>query len=95
MNTQDLYNDLQDTIVAKINGRDVTRRDLDDAFKMVAPKDNWKNPIDATVEFASPDTAALITEAVIFFTGSTPKFEQVSKFTWRVRAAGYYLTIGA
>lgn len=62
------------------------------AFKLVADKTNWKNPIDTIVPKNS-DTD-LISEAVTFFTGSVPDFVTTKKGI-RVTADGYYLSIGS
>lgn len=89
-------------VVAHVGRRAITRRELSTAFDIVAPKDHWKNPIDATIE-VDFNTADLIREAVVFFTGSVPTFEVIEtvkdrgdgKGKYRVTAAGYYNTIGA
>lgn len=87
-------------IVAQVNGRDVTRGELCIAFDAVANRDNWKLPVDKTVDLDSY-TLALVREAVIFYTGSVPTFEALTGTTtsgvgrYRVRAAGYYNTCGA
>jgi hypothetical protein len=75
-------------------------------FDLVAPKDNWKGPIDATIE--APREAGdreifckLMVAAVQFYTGSMAVVEWTgvkSKTGWpqmRVTAAGYYAAIGA
>lgn len=95
-------------IVAKVNGRDVTRRELRDAFKRVENPHHWKNRIDATIDATSDEELLMIREAVIFFTGSVPTFERVGSIVVpgvigfsvmgarvRVRAAGYFATCGA
>jgi hypothetical protein len=79
-------------IVAKVNGVDVTRGELDEVFKLVQPKDNWKMPIDAVVPRGTK--LAMLKEAVIFFTGSSPTIKQV-RGGFRVTAAGYYAAVGA
>ena len=66
--------------------------ELSAAFDLVAPKGNWKNPIDT--ELHGPVNVELIADAVIHFTGSVPVFRVRGKTTF-VKAAGYYLTIGA
>lgn len=92
-------------VVAQILGRDVTRGDLAKAFARVEPRDNWKNPIDAEVVLSSDFEMMTISEAVTFYTGSVPTFVPVAVITkcgkttgqtkYRVRAAGYFATIGA
>lgn len=91
---------VDDMIVAKVNGRDVTRGALVTAFDRVANKEHWKFPIDATVDVANDFELGVIREAVIFFTGSVPTFEprlggELPGCRYRVRAAGYFRTIGA
>lgn len=87
----------EDYQVATVKGRAVTKAQLRTAFDLVADKANWKMPIDATVQYGDldGDRIAMIREAVIFFTGSVPTFTQLRYGWMRVRAAGYYNTIGA
>jgi len=93
-------NEFSKTVVAKVEGRPVTQGELSLAFDAVANKANWKNPIDAVVSLDSY-TMAMVREAVVFFTGSVPTFELTTGTTtsgmgrYRVKAAGYYRTIGA
>lgn len=70
------------------------------AFNRVAPKDHWKNPIDAEVTIANNRELRGIYDAVIHFTGSVPTFKPLrvtaeNACVYRVKAAGYYATIGA
>lgn len=88
--------------VATVNGRGITRKEITAAFNLVAPRDNWKRPIDATIE-ADLITIDVVREAVVFFTGSVAKVECVQPAAlrvegpskYRVTAAGYYATCGA
>lgn len=95
-----MENEFSKTVVAKVEGRPVTQGELSLAFDAVANKANWKNPIDAVVSLDSY-TMAMVREAVVFFTGSVPTFELTTGTTtsgmgrYRVKAAGYYRTIGA
>jgi hypothetical protein len=93
-------------IVAVVLGKKVTRRELMAAFSLVEPKDNWKNAIDAEVVLGTDRASLMVREAVTFFTGSTPRIEFVRVLrpitgtepgasVYRVRAAGYYATVGA
>lgn len=87
-------------IVAQVFGRDVTRSELSAAFDRVANKQHWKNEIDCVVDIASDFDMAVVKEAVVFFTGSVARFDAVPGGTmpgcrYRVRAAGYFNTIGA
>jgi hypothetical protein len=63
-------------------------------FERVENKENWKLPIDATIEL---DTAnkLLLDEAIIFFTGSVPHFHKLAGGKYRITADGYYMAIGA
>jgi hypothetical protein len=69
-----------------------TQDQLSEAFESVQPSTHWKDRINKVIPKDS-DTA-LITEAVIHFTGSVPNFTPTKKGI-RVRAAGYWETIGA
>lgn len=68
------------------------QEELEAAFAMVQPADNWKNPIDAIV----PDGAdlALIEFAIGFFAGGGAVIRPVAG-GFRVQAPGYYVMIGA
>jgi len=76
-----------------------TQSELEEAFNKVAPKDNWKMPVDATAEFSSVRERIALHVAVPFFTGSVPTLEFVTDngefSTYKVKAAGYYEAIGA
>ena len=105
LNAQLVETDKQ--IVARNGGIEWTRGELMALFNLIAPADNWKNPIVAmlAVPYGTykqrADYLLGVREAVIFFTGSTPQFTQVpcpaGETGWRylVHAAGYYRTIGA
>ena len=90
----------QAQVVGQVNGRAVTRGELEVAFNAVANKANWKYPVNATVDLDAY-TKAMVFEAVVFFTGSKPTFKRLTGSTtggmakYRVKAAGYYATIGA
>lgn len=89
-----LSNDLDAQVVAKIDGRDVTRRELSAAFDWVADRSNWKNPIDCTVALTDRQ-AALVAEAVVFFAGCRPTIKRIDETIVRVQAVGYYAAVGA
>ncbi len=55
----------------------------------------WKERIDATLRVSDDWEKFGIIEAVIFFTGSVPKLTALGRNRYRVRAAGYYATVGA
>lgn len=83
-------------VVAHIGERAVTRRELRDAFDRVANKTNWKLPVNAVIEATAADQL-LISEAVVFFTGSVPTITRVPNWPHLslVRADGYYKAVGA
>jgi hypothetical protein len=79
--------------------RPLRRRELSAAFDRVASTKNWKDPIDATVSLTA-DERAILTEAVIFYCGCIPMFEDRGGVApairrYRVTAPGYYAAIGA
>lgn len=76
----------------------ITRKqsELERAFDLIAPKQNWKMPIDMTLDYVMiPVDFALLTDACIHFTGSVPTFTYLKHPELRITAAGYYATIGA
>lgn len=105
--TAQVLEDGEQQVVARILGRNVTRATLREAFDRVADKTNWKNPIDAEVVIESGDyEMETIREAVVFFAGCRPSFTFVrvvrrigandsGSNLYRVRAAGYYVAVGA
>lgn len=70
--------------------------ELKAAFDLVAPKDNWKMPIDITLH-ATDAEVAVIKEAITFYTGSVATVTALmGAIGWvRITAAGYYVAIGA
>lgn len=78
-------------------GTRYSRSELSAAFARVSPTPNWKTRIDEFVTLGpdADDEIMVIREAVIFYTGSVPTFTKVSESTCRVKAAGYYATIGS
>lgn len=86
-------------VVAEIDGREVTRAELAKAFDRVVPLEDWKKTIDAYVVVTRDGEQELIAKAIEFFTGSKATFEVVRQgryyVSYRVRAAGYFATIGA
>lgn len=66
-------------------------------FLMIQTKEDWKEPIGHLLPKrlgTNSNFQAAVTDAVIHFTGSVPKFEEKPHGVW-VTAAGYYKTIGA
>lgn len=68
----------------------VERVIMHDAFNSVAPRDDWRKPIDATVDVSSlgisPQVVAL---AVAYMTSTEASVEENARGMVRVRAAGY------
>lgn len=81
-------------VVAQVGSLAWTRRELDALFSR-AHGDNWKERIDRVVVLKNDRELLGMREAVVFFTGSVPTFEAMGRNRYRVRAAGYYATIGA
>lgn len=81
-------------IVGEVCGKPVTRGALTVAFKKVEPPANWKMPIAAVIQEPSELEREMIAEAVVFFTGSVPKFSPVAGGKCLVQAAGYYAAVG-
>jgi hypothetical protein len=81
---------------ADVDGRQVTRGELSAAFSAVADPSNWKLPVDTTLDHdeATRLGRGVIREAVIFFAGCVPTFENTERGV-RVRARGYYAAVGA
>lgn len=78
-----------------------SRQELLDAFARVEPP-NWKDPINKVVNVNdwTVEDYAKVREAVVFFTGSVPSFSPAgydvnNQPLSRVKAAGYYATVGA
>ena len=63
-------------------------------FKLVAPTDNWKNPIFTAIT-CEDDDVPKIQDAICFFTGSRGEVNYMRDGRWAFKAPGYYLTIGA
>ena len=68
-------------------------------FDRICDKNNWKNPINSLVVIGNKEEKKMFEEAIIYFTGSLPKFSRCSwtfgSNMYRVTADGYYKTIGA
>ena len=67
--------------------------DLHTAFELVKDKADWKMPIDATVP-ADTDMV-LLTDAIIYYTGSVAEYEILGDGRIHVMADGYYNAIGS
>jgi hypothetical protein len=83
-------------VVAEVCGRRVTRGELSAAFDKVRNSEHWKNRIDAKVRVSGYEELQMIVESIEFFTGSRAEVSLAPEpETYSIRAAGYYLTIGA
>lgn len=72
-----------------------TQTQLHDAFNLVQNVEDWKMPIDAIVPREQVDKD-LVSFAVMYFTGAYPIIEEAAiPSFYRIRADGYYMTIGA
>ena len=80
------------------SGTPRTQHELARAFEEVAPKPNWKAAIDCKLPRGAHlpwFDESLISDAVVHFTGAVPTFSYAEAHVVRVRAPGYYATIGA
>jgi hypothetical protein len=72
-----------------------TIRELHAAFDLVKDADNWKNRINETARLETEREIKAVEVAVTFFTGSVATVTPLGADTFRIRAAGYYATVGA
>lgn len=74
----------------------LTRRQLEAAFNRVAPKENWKFPIDTTFKASDVTIAELnaISASIVFYTGGNAKIVRKAG-TVQVTAPGYFASVGA
>lgn len=73
-----------------------TDKELNDAFNLVANKENWKLPISATLpSITSASKRKLIAFAVTFYTGSVATFGKTASGKLLITAPGYYAAVGA
>lgn len=85
-----------DQIVASAAGFEFTRGELHAAFTKVEDKQNWKQPIDAFLPAVTSEREiAAVEQAVIFFAGCVARIDTLPLGGYRVRAAGYYRSVGA
>lgn len=72
-----------------------TRGQLAAAFDRVKDDTHWKNPINKVVEVLDEAEMALIDAAVVFYAGCGVTFTGTPEANvYRVRAPGYFMTIG-
>lgn len=74
--------------------REFSDIELKDAFSRVANKKDWKGRIDRVIAIKDDGERALISDAVIFFTGSQCDFVDQGNGKVRVTAKGYRSAIG-
>ena len=74
------------------NGREYTRDELAEAFRVVQNPDHWKGPIDAVIH---KDAMDVTNAALIFFAGCVPEFIQAGPGRVRCVAIGYFAAVGA
>ncbi len=94
-----------DFVAFTIDGKDYHQSDVIQTFKQVAPKDNWKNPIDAKVAIKNGHDLEVLLRSIAFLTGSVAEAVPAGEkrngnykktcTIYRIRADGYYLSIGA
>lgn len=83
-------------VVAEVDGRPVTRGELQEAFRKVSNKEHWKYPVRCTLPAeTSEHDVLMIEEAVAFFTGSIAICHRFKNGKVRVTADGYFRAIGA
>ena len=83
----------EDAMMDQIVHGKYTKRELLNAFNEIVDEENWKNPIDS---YLKADLFDITNSAVEFFTGSSLIITQhLKNRILRVRAEGYYRTIGA
>ncbi len=97
-NTQSMPAGIADTyaqVVDQIDGRPVTRGELDIAFRKVENLNNWKLPVDRIVRLEEGESIELVLRAIEFFTGSKGEYMVLNDSTYYVTAPGYYAAVGA
>ena len=78
-----------------IDGREIMKSELDEAFDMVRNPEHWKLPIKTTIEWPGTSTLKVILEAVEYFTATEAKaFPEVFTLGAQeyvtITADGYY-----
>jgi hypothetical protein len=77
----------------------MTQTELSEAFELVKNKANWKLPIDAVLHKTGDQAVDIerlvhVIAGVIFFTASTPSVTDLGIEGWKIKADGYYNTMG-
>jgi len=85
------------SVVWNWNGEDITRGELWELHKRVESSEGWKMPIDAIIDEITPREEALLSYAIIFFSGCCAEFYAVKDQPNKVNvvADGYYMSIGS
>ena len=94
---EDELADLDD--VKKVYGG-YTHKELEEAFRLVANKSNWKDPTCTKISKKNLDKyGQVIREAVGYFTGSSAEFtydiDSIGRKTYWCEFDGYYICIGS
>ena len=72
------------------------RNILHKAFDRVKNPENWKYPISKIIPPTDEEDLDIITQSIIYFTGSVPTiYHLASQEGIHISAKGYYLTIGS
>ena len=77
-----------------------THKELEEAFRLVANKSNWKDPTCTKISKKNLDKyGQVIREAVCYFTGSSAEFtydiDSIGRKTYWCEFDGYYMCIGS
>jgi hypothetical protein len=75
--------------------RGYPKSQLEAAFEEIKPAHNWKLPINKVIKKPNEEHVKLLDAACVFYTGSSISIAPMGKDRVRVKAAGYYNTIGA
>lgn len=92
--TQKSIEQIEQELLDQVVYMGFTKRELQEAFKLVENKTNWKLPIDAVLPAVTPvEELNKINAAIIFFSGGGAAIHQTLD-GWRITAPGYYRNIG-
>lgn len=61
--------------------------EMEAAWELVAPAEHWKAPIEAVIPASK---AAVVAEAIAFYTATAAEFAEAGEGELRVTAAGYW-----
>jgi hypothetical protein len=82
------------TVLKKPKKTKYTTEQLQLAFMKVASNKDWKDKICKVIDMPSPADEELLTQAIITFTGSIPEYTRLCGNKVKVKAVGYYASIG-